>query len=421
MLRGQADREQGASEMSFEGADEPKRNLFVSVLLGPRKTIEHIVATQPTRGVLALAVLGGAAAGICQLYSFHSFVSPLSDWLTGVLALGGGAILGVLNLYVVAFFIALIARLLRGRASNQDVRAAFAWGQLPLVVGTIVAFAILGAGHLAGNELVLVLSTVAFGLVLGIGGAWSFISTLLMIARVEKFGFWRAIVAYVVGVAVPVPLALALSIRTFLYQPFNIPAGSMAPTLLVGDYFFANKFAYGYSRLSLPFAPPLFSGRFFAADPRPGDVVVFVSPKNPSTFVKRVVGVAGDRVQMKEGQLLINGTPVKRERLSGVVGDFCGAPPVTIRRWRETLPNGMSYETLDCVDNGFYDNTPEYVVPPGYAFVMGDNRDNSTDSRIMAAMGYIPLDNIFGRAAIIFYSRGEDGVGRNERIGTTVR
>jgi len=134
--------------------------------------------------------------------------------------------------------------------------------------------------------------------------------------------------------------------------------------------------------------------------------VVFASPNNPSvTYVERMVGVGGDRVQMKEGLLYLNGTPVRRERLSDVVGEFCGEPAAATKRWRETLPNGVSYETLDCVDNGSYDNTVEYVVPPGHAFMMGDNRDNSADSRVQTTMGYIPLDHVFGRFSMIFYSR----------------
>lgn len=127
---------------------------------------------------------------------------------------------------------------------------------------------------------------------------------------------------------------------------------------------------------------------------------------------------------MKNGQLVLNGTPVQHERLSDVFGEFCGPPAAVTKRWRETLPNGTSYETLDCVDNGFYDNAPEYVVPAGHAFVMGDNRDNSSDSRVLSAMGYIPLDHIFGRASMIFFSRDASPQGepvRFDRMGTFVR
>ena len=219
-----------------------------------------------------------------------------------------------------------------------------------------------------------------------------------------------------------------LLLRTFLFQSFNSPSGSMTPTLLNGDYFFVAKYAYGYSHYSLPFSPRLFSGRIFGSEPARGDVAVFRLPKDDTTdYVKRVVGLPGDRIQMKEGQLYINDVAVRRERLADFVGaDPCGsAPSVHVKRWRETLPNGVSYETLDCVDNGFYDNTAVYTVPAGKYFLMGDNRDNSTDSRVLSAVGYIPLENFIGRVGMIYYSKPPASgttapAARSERIGVVV-
>jgi signal peptidase I len=203
-------------------------------------------------------------------------------------------------------------------------------------------------------------------------------------------------------------LIIALVIRTFLFQPFNIPSGSMIPTLLIGDYLFVSKYSYGYSHYSLPFSPPIFSGRMFGSEPSRGDVVVFRLPKDDSVdYIKRVIGLPGDRIQMVGGVLHINGQPVKRERMSDYVTDEDGGGPKRIKRWRETLPNGVSYTTLDLVENGFYDNTPVYTVPAGQFFMMGDNRDNSTDSRVVSQVGYVPFDNIIGRAQIIFFSIGE--------------
>jgi signal peptidase I len=238
---------------------------------------------------------------------------------------------------------------------------------------------------------------------------------------------WGKIALIVVAVTLAIPIFSPIIFRTFLYQPFYIPAGSMMPTLLVGDSLFVSKYAYGYSRYSLPFSPRLFSGRVFGSVPERGDVVVFRMPKSDSVdYIKRVVGLPGDAIQMQRGLLFINGVPVVRQSLSDVAGDeACGIGGKRIKRWRETLLNGVSYETLDCVDNGFYDNTNVYKVPDGHVFVLGDNRDNSTDSRVLSAVGYIPLENIVGRAGLIYFSRapragGEPSMVRSERIGMLV-
>ncbi len=168
-------------------------------------------------------------------------------------------------------------------------------------------------------------------------------------------------------------LIIAAIIRTFLFQPFNIPSGSMESTLLVGDYLFVSKYSYGYSHYSLPFSPPLFSGRILGSAPARGDVVVFRFPREDNIdYIKRVIGLPGDHIQMKEGLLYINDVPVKRERVADFVGeDPCGSGDATarVKQWQETLPNGVTYKTLDCVDNGYYDNTAVYVVPEGHYFM----------------------------------------------------
>jgi signal peptidase I len=203
-------------------------------------------------------------------------------------------------------------------------------------------------------------------------------------------------------------LLIALVIRSFIFQPFSIPSGSMEATLLVGDYLMVSKFSYGFSHYSLPFAPPLFSGRIFASEPRRGDVMVF--RHGTQDYIKRLIGLPGDRIQLTGGVISINGTPVTRERVADFVGpDPCepGAmenPPMRVDRWRETLPEGASYETLECAPYlGFPNNTEVYTVPPGHFFMMGDNRENSDDSRF-PDVGFVPFENLIGRARFIFFS-----------------
>ncbi|MCT7375985.1 signal peptidase I [Chelativorans salis] len=198
-------------------------------------------------------------------------------------------------------------------------------------------------------------------------------------------------------------LLLALVIRTLLFQPFSIPSGSMRPTLLEGDYLFVTKWAYGYSRYSLPFSPPIFSGRIWGSEPERGDVVVFKFPPNPSLdYIKRVIGLPGDRIQVREGQLYINDAPVEREKVGEIDNPDITEMTRPVDVYRETLPNGISYETLDLSPNSVGDNTREFVVPEGHYFMMGDNRDNSTDSRF--SVGFVPAENLVGRANIIFFS-----------------
>ncbi|MBB4955814.1 signal peptidase I [Agrobacterium vitis] len=202
-------------------------------------------------------------------------------------------------------------------------------------------------------------------------------------------------------------LILATVIRTVLFQPFTIPSGSMMPTLLVGDYIFVNKFAYGFSKYSLPFSLDLFEGRIFKSEPQRGDVVVFRFPPNPDIdYIKRLVGLPGDHIQVTDGVLYVNGKAVPKTPDGTFSSDYRNDPGHNIPVFRETLDNGRTYDTLDESQFSPGDNTREFIVPADHYFMMGDNRDNSADSRF--DVGFVPAENLVGRASVIFFSLGND-------------
>jgi signal peptidase I len=198
---------------------------------------------------------------------------------------------------------------------------------------------------------------------------------------------------HLIGI-VDTAVVMELTLRSLVYEPFNIPSESMLPTLRVGDYLFVAKWPYGYSRFSLPLGLPLFAGRVVEATPARGDIVVFKSPAdNRTDFIKRVVGLPGDRVRMTGGQLEINGRLIPKVAIGG-------------QRFAETL-DGREYEVLDQVSGGSHDDTPLVTVPAGSYFMLGDNRDDSADSRLTIAdggVGLVPAANLVGRASIIFFS-----------------
>lgn len=223
-------------------------------------------------------------------------------------------------------------------------------------------------------------------------------------------------------------LLIAGVFRTLFFQPFWIPSESMKDTLLIGDFLFVNKMAYGYSRYSCPFSACPISGRLLASEPERGDVVVFRHPVNGSDFIKRLIGLPGDTVQMKNGVVWINGQEVPQtpagtfEEISEPQGPMGNRPrcengPVgdggicTRSRFIETLPNGMQHSVLNIDTNGYGDNTDVFTVPPGHYFFMGDNRDNSMDSRYAQAVGgvgMLPAEYLIGRAdRVIFSSAGK--------------
>lgn len=214
-------------------------------------------------------------------------------------------------------------------------------------------------------------------------------------------------------------------LRSFIMAPFSIPSESMLPRLLIGDYLIVTKWNYGYSRYSVPFGLPLFEGRVFQSMPERGDVAVFKAPPgNDVDYIKRVIGLPGDMIQMRQGQLFINDKPVPKVRVPDMVEaqtpymqcfapEYAkvtkdGTPVCSYPRYRETLPNGRSYYVLDLIPDGPVDSTEIFTVPEGHVFMMGDNRDNSLDSRVPAqiggGIGIVPTENLIGRAMVSAFS-----------------
>lgn len=206
------------------------------------------------------------------------------------------------------------------------------------------------------------------------------------------------------GKTIVIAVSIAVIFRSLLFEPFYIPSGSMKPTLLLGDYVFVTKYKYGYSRYSFPFGVMPITNRIFKSAPERGDVVVFKLPSDPSiNYIKRLIGMPGDKIQVIAGVVYINGQAISK-RLIGKFADETDQEVTYIAEYIETLPNGVSYKVLDETPQGGLDTTPVYEVPAGHYFMMGDNRDNSQDSRVLSQVGYIPEENLVGPAQRIVFS-----------------
>ncbi len=204
--------------------------------------------------------------------------------------------------------------------------------------------------------------------------------------------------------SVLIAVFIAILIRSFIAEPFNIPSGSMKPNLLVGDFIFVSKWSYGYSRHSLPFSIGWSDKKFLSKIPNRGDVVVFKTPQdNRTDYIKRVIGLPGDKLRIKDGQIIINNDLIFRKRTDDFIDSDNNVSQKRNRKYIEYFDD-YQIEVLDLMDNGIVDNTKLYIVPDGHFFVMGDNRDNSQDSRFDKVVGYVPFENLVGKARFIFFS-----------------
>ena len=199
-------------------------------------------------------------------------------------------------------------------------------------------------------------------------------------------------------------LIIAIIIRSIIFQPFYIPSSSMEPTLLVGDRLFVSKYTYGYSRHSLPFSPRIYNNRILYSQPERGDVIVFKTPEdNRTDFIKRLIGLPGDIVQIVNSDLYINGIKIEKKKVKNSILINCGNEKVERVFYEETLPNKKKYIAV-YRKNGTWENTDKFTVPKDHFFFMGDNRDCSRDSRFLSSVGYVNFKNLVGKAELIFFS-----------------
>ena len=390
----------------------------------PQATIRRIQQNPHMGQALLIAALAGIAAALSLVLEPTGMAGPELARLLLALAIGG-VVINIVSLYMGSAATAVFGWLLGGKATIKGMRLAFAWAQVPLAVALVLVLIVQAIALLSVFGLSGLATTEAYGygliavsVLFVILDIWTVVLMVRMTGAVQGFGIFRSILSLC---ALPLlAVLLALPIRFFAYQPFSIPAASMSPNLIPGDYIFASKFAYGYSRYSVPL-PLGITGRIWGAEPKRGDLVIFRLPKDTATdYVKRVVGLPGDRIQMIGGVLQINGQPVELRRIEDFIGaastcNMARNGEAKMARHVETLPDGRQYEILDCRSGSEGDDTKVFEMPPGHYFMMGDNRDNSNDSRF--SVGFVPYENLVGRVSVIFFSMsGDGGTLRRERM-----
>ena len=376
---------------------------WLTIWFKPQETIKRVTQTNDIGSVLCL----GAAAGICNVLSVSDTLQLRGEALL-IVAFLLGSLQGLIYLPVASGLYTWVGRLLRGKASYRQMVSAYAWSMAPmllwlaLLLGLFLFYgsAKLGlllssdSGEASGGELFVLA-------LMGLAAIWSIVLLVRTFGAVQDFGVFRSIVTVVVPVIFL--LLIAFSIRSFIAQPFNIPAQSMTPALLVGDHLFLDKTCYGYSKYTSPLMPD-FDGRVWRSAPKRGDIVVFKLPKdNRTDYVKRIVGLPGDEIEMKDGVLHINRTAVPRKRVEDFIDDTSRQRD-GIEAFEETLPNGVRYTVLDLRNNGEFDDAGPFKVPAGHYFMLGDNRDNSVDSRMQEHIGFVPEENLLGCAPVLYFS-----------------
>lgn len=392
----------------MSSAGQGPLNPWRTIWWRPQATIKSILAGGAPH-VLTLAVIAGMSS-VLRLSSDLSWSIALAA------ALLLGPLLGLVSLYTSGALLAWCGWLLGGRAKQSELRTALAWSSLPDVIALPLLGVLLVIQQDTPRSEQTALLTWALSPAPVLLSLWSVFLLVRVIGAVQNFGVVRSITNIILQL---IPgLIIAVAIWTFAFQTFNTFSGSMEPTLLAGDNFFVSKSSYGYSRYSFPFPLP-FSGRVMGTEPERGDLVVFKLPRDDRiSYVKRIIGLPGDEIQVTNGVLFINRVAVPRTLVGEFHSQSDGAKPQPSMMYEETLSNGMKYRVLDSEQNAPFDNVGPYKVPEGHYFVLGDSRDASTDSRAEWGVGYVPFENLVGRVSMLYFSapKRADGEASSQSI-----
>lgn len=405
--------------MSGQNTPRGIRMPLLSIWVRPRAT----TSDRLERGTWAGALTLFAVCLALTLVSLATFANGRLHWFAlAVLGLVGGPVALLLS----AMFLKVSGKLMFGKASLRALSTALAWSSVPgaaaalLYIGASVTFPqgfarfvtrleeYLGSfvgGRAADTSFSVGPGEMPYAVIYAVAllfSLWGVWVTIRAVGAAQRFGLIRSV--FNIGLAYGFAMTIAVGVRFFLWQPFSVPSGSMAPTLQAGDYILVNKMSYGYGRYSLPIRLTK-EDRLWGARPARGDVVVFHTRLN-ADFVDRVIGLPGDEIQVKNGVLHINGLPVKTAFLREESQQERTHLSKPARVYKETLPNGVSYEIYDLVPNSDSDNTQVFRVPAGHYFVMGDNRDNSVDSRF-SQVGHVPYEDLVAKVGMIYFSVSE--------------